>query len=44
MGHEIFVEIVTRYDVKSMWELFGDLYSNRNIGYFTILKGNEYSF
>jgi hypothetical protein len=44
LGHEIFLDIVARYDVNIMWELFGDLWSNTNIGFFTILKRNEYSF
>ena len=41
MGHEIFFDIVEIYDVMIMWELFGDLWTNTNMGFFTILKGNE---
>ena len=40
----MFLDNVARYDIKDMWELFMDLWSNINRGCFTILKWAEYSF
>src|SRR4051812_26551965 len=44
LGHAMFSDIVSIYDIKDMWELIGDLWSNINRGCFTILKWGEYSF
>ena len=38
LGPAMFLEIVARYDIKDMWELFGDLWSNIDRVCFTILK------
>ena len=38
LGHAIFLEKLAIYGIKVMRELFGDLWSNINRGYFTILK------
>ena len=32
LGYEMFLEKLARYDVNDMWELFGDLCSNINMG------------